>query len=208
MEPLRGEGDPSSLRSLSPSLWPVLADRPPLVVILEPRATIARPCGPCVALHVSRMPDLRRPAPDKCSSARQGLPWSVPGWADVRAAGALGNSANRSSRNCGTLTTSVVVAEANVGRKSRQKRSRRVVPDQAILRPPVQPLEPAETTTEVVTLEALLKAARRAEARARYERRRVAQIVTRARDHGATWADVGRALDISRQGARQRFEGN
>lgn len=32
------------------------------------------------------------------------------------------------------------------------------------------------------------------------------QVVRYARETGATWADVGRALGITRQGARQRFQ--
>jgi hypothetical protein len=33
----------------------------------------------------------------------------------------------------------------------------------------------------------------------------VADLVRAAREHGRSWADIGRALGTSRQGARQRF---
>lgn len=54
---------------------------------------------------------------------------------------------------------------------------------------------------------ALLKLAK---ARRSYElaQRAVAQAVGEARDAGASWADVGDVLRMTRQGARQRFDGN
>lgn len=88
-----------------------------------------------------------------------------------------------------------------MGRKSRAKRSR-----------PLQVEEvreaPHSATTEVVTPEAVLKSLRASQRRILWERRRIAQAVQTARDLGLSWGAIGAALDISRQAARQRFEGN
>lgn len=71
----------------------------------------------------------------------------------------------------------------------------------------------ATPTTELVIPSpaaklAALRAAERSTRRIRHERRLIAQQVAIARRHGASWVEVGHALGVSRQAARQHFEGN
>lgn len=84
-----------------------------------------------------------------------------------------------------------------MGRKSREKRLRHA------------PRLPESISSEVVEVEATkvvaLRALRKSSNRIQSERRRAAQLVHQAREAGATWSDIGAALEVSRQGARQRF---
>ena len=51
----------------------------------------------------------------------------------------------------------------------------------------------------------LLRRARRADDQAGVHKRRAVAYVAEARQHGASWADVGAAFGVTRQAAHERF---
>ena len=62
-------------------------------------------------------------------------------------------------------------------------------------------LQAQKPETKVVKLQAIF----RTQKRINFLRRGLAQLVAEARDAGASWTEIGDALEVSRQGARQRF---